>query len=356
MAAYIDYTEAELRRFSPNMKPFYRDVLLSPFGKACLRKAGVLSTARRWTHFMGQFGGETGGGVVVRESLTYTTVAAIRKAWPTRASKHSDAWIKANLLRNPVALRDWAYGGRMGNAKGTPGKPHPDGYSYRGGGWLQTTGKSAVADYCAKCGLTLRSDILDDPEATLQFACWEWQESGCNELADANDLLGISKAINTRSASSRIYPNGMEHRQAWFDKARAIWWDAEAVDERQTTTQPEETSEDLSPPQDAGIAVVEVGADDGPEVSDKPARPAGDTSWFSERSFSHLNRLAEEGSRLAQHIRALKSWVWGILTTLWAAATMVDPGKGTGSVVGQWIAAHPFLAVAIIGTAIGLVI
>lgn len=216
----IDFTEAQLRQFSPKMQAGYLAALLA--GKKSLRKAGILDNGQRLSHFMGQFGGETNGGVIGRESLTYTTVAAIRSAWKVRASKHTDAWIKANLLRKPIELGDWAYGGRMGNRKGTS-----DGYDYRGGGFLQTTGRSAVEDYCRKCGIPIRPDILDDHAATLQFACVEWQESGCNELADANDLLGISKAINTGSARSNVYPNGMKNREHWFARARDIWWDAE---------------------------------------------------------------------------------------------------------------------------------
>ena len=217
---HIDFTEAQLRQFSPKMQAGYLYALLA--GKDVLRQRGLLDNGQRLSHFMGQFGGETEGGTIGRESLTYATVAAIRGAWRARAAKHSDAWIKANLLRNPVALGDWAYGGRMGNAKGTS-----DGYDYRGGGFLQATGKAAVEEYCRKCGISMRSDILDDRAATLLFACVEWKDSGCNELADANDIVGISKAVNTGSANSSVIPNGMANRERWFARARDIWWDAE---------------------------------------------------------------------------------------------------------------------------------
>lgn len=227
----LHLSDSDLRRFSPAMKDFYRNVLLSAEGHAVLREAGILGSGQRLCHFFAQVGAETGGGSVIRESLTYTSIKRIREVWPARARKATDAELKA-LVRNPVALGDWAYGGRLGNRKGKPGKPHSDGYDFRGGGWLQTTGRANVQKYCDLCKIEIRPDILDDPMATLKFACAEWVDSGCNELADANDLMGISKAINTGSASSGIMPNGMEHRTAWFKKARAIWWDAEmkAVD------------------------------------------------------------------------------------------------------------------------------
>jgi putative chitinase len=223
----IDFSEADLRRFAPKMADFYRRALLD--GKAHLAEAGILDNGKRFSHFMGQVGAETGGGTIVRESLNYTTAKRIGEVWPARAKKESAANLK-KLVRNPVALGDWAYGGRMGNRKGTIDAPHPDGYDYRGGGLIQTTGRYAVQKYCDKLKVEIRPDILDDPEATLRFACFEWKESGCNALADANDLMGISRAINTGSANSGIYPNGMEHRTAWFKKAQAIWWDAEPME------------------------------------------------------------------------------------------------------------------------------
>jgi predicted chitinase len=215
----IDFTEAELRRFAPKMAEFYKRALLD--GKEHLKAAGILENGKRLSHFLAQFGAETAGGTILRESLYYTTVKRIRQVWPARSKDDSDYELAA-LLRNPVALGDWAYGGRMGNVKGTR-----DGYDYRGGGFIQTTGKAAVQKYCNRCKIEVRADILDDAHATLQFACAEWVDTKCNALADKNDLLRISKAINTGSAESGVMPNGMTAREAWFRKAQSIWWDAD---------------------------------------------------------------------------------------------------------------------------------
>jgi putative chitinase len=235
MPATIRITASDLAAFSPAMKPFYRDVLLSELGQHWLREAGILASGRRFAHFMAQVGAETAGGTLIRESLTYTTVAAVRGAWSARAAKVSDEWIVLNLLRNPVALGDWAYGGRMGNAKGPEGQPHHDGYDFRGGGWIQTTGRDAVERYCARLGVPIRPDILNDPIATLRFACLEWGEQGCNGYADAGNgpadpdgVMAVSRAINVGNAHSSVEPNGMAHRRRWFAKAKGIWWEAGA--------------------------------------------------------------------------------------------------------------------------------
>lgn len=215
----IQLRRDDFARFAPRAKKEYVEALFANIDK--VRDAGLLESKRRLCHFLGQCSAETDGFVIVRESLNYRTVRAIRNAWRSRASNLSDGWIEANLLGNPVALGDWAYGGRMGNRKGTT-----DGFAYRGGGWIQTTGKDAVEDYCKKLGVPLREDTLDDIGLTLRFALFEWTEGNCNAMADADNVVGISKYINTGSAKSGVQPNGMDRRRQEVAKAMRIWGDA----------------------------------------------------------------------------------------------------------------------------------
>lgn len=212
-------TEADLKKFAPKMKAEYKRAFLE--GQEILAEAGIFESEFRLAHFMGQFGAETNGGTVIRESLTYTTAKRLRQVWPSRFRDKSDAALRP-LLNNPRALGDSVYGGRMGN-----GRNNGDGYVYRGGGMLQTTGKSAVLKYAGGCGLDCGEELLgsylDDCSATLRFACLEWVHSKCNDWADENNLRKVSKAINTGSATSNIEPVGMENRKAWFAKAWGIW-------------------------------------------------------------------------------------------------------------------------------------
>lgn len=311
----IDFTAEELRRFSPKMVPFYVDALLN--GKDDLAEAGILATGQRFSLFMGQFGGETAGGTILRESLHYTSVGAVRNAWRARASKHTNAWIKANLLKKPVALGDWAYGGRMGNRKGTS-----DGFDFRGGGLIQTTGRKAVEDYCRLIGIEPRADALDDPVATLRFACAEWKESGCNAFADANDVYGLSQTINTGSAKSGVVPNGMEHRESWTAKARTIWWDA--------------------------VVPIEDEAEQPPEAAPEAPARAPVTAALDRMPFGRLNELVDQGSRLAAHIQRFFRWLWLVIFGTATAAATVNPNKGSAGALAKWISANPLLSMLIV--------
>ncbi|MFZ1286248.1 MAG: hypothetical protein WAR57_04330 [Candidatus Phosphoribacter sp.] len=215
-------TSEDIKKFAPKARPEYVAALLG--GMDHLRAAGILDNPYRLCHFMAQVGHETGGLTIIRESLHYTSAASIRRTWPARFKDKTDAEL-APLVKNGVALGDAVYTGRMGNDQ--PG----DGYTYRGGGFLQTTGKGAVAEYAKKLGLDPSPSMLDDVAVTLRFACMEWQDAGCCACADENDLTKVSKAINTGSATSNVRPVGLDDRKARFAKAWAIWGDKGKADQ-----------------------------------------------------------------------------------------------------------------------------
>ena len=135
----ITITAADLKKFAPRAHPDYVAALLGSLD--LLRSTGILETELRLCHFMGQVGAETGGLTVIRESLMYMTAKRLREVWPARFRAKTDEEL-APLIKNPVRLGDAVYGGRMGNNIGG------DGYAFRGGGFLQTTGRAAVTRYC----------------------------------------------------------------------------------------------------------------------------------------------------------------------------------------------------------------
>ncbi len=221
-----------MQRFAPKAKSVYVDTLLD--NVHVLREASILDSSLRVAHFFAQCGAETGGFIVLRESLAYRP-ARLREVWPSRFRDKSDAYL-SSLCADQVKLADVVYGGRMGNRAGTS-----DGYDYRGGMWLQTTGRDAVDRYCRQIGATPSPHSLDDPLLTLRFACAEWVASGCNQWADENDITKVSKAINTGSATSNVKPVGMSDRQAWFAKAWSVWGGKgkpDTVPEKPSTAKP----------------------------------------------------------------------------------------------------------------------
>ncbi len=83
-------------------------------------------------------------------------------------------------------------------------------------------------------------------------------------------------------------------------------------------------------------------------AADPPKDKAGVVASMldtSDRNFSILKRLSDQGSRVAGTVRAAKTWFWGLLGGGGAASQLVDTNKGVGQIFADWIAAHPFLFV-----------
>lgn len=187
-------------------------------GDAALAERGIV-TPLRMAHFLAQVLHETGGGTVLFESLRYTTPARLLQIFG--AGNHSAA-IRAEeapgLLGNAPALAERVYG--LGNPRKAAelGNTRPgDGYRYRGGGLLQTTGRGLYRRLSEQAGVDFEATpgLIVAPAFALAPALGAWAGGRLNEAADANDLHGITRAINGGA-------NGLAERQALFERIWAL--------------------------------------------------------------------------------------------------------------------------------------
>lgn len=92
-----------------------------------------------------------------------------------------------------------------------------DGAKFHGRGLIQITGRSNYSAYGKKIGV----DIIKDPGKAAEgrnavlIACLFWADHGLNELADKDDLQGITKRINGGL-------NGFADRKACLVRAKAV--------------------------------------------------------------------------------------------------------------------------------------
>lgn len=87
-----------------------------------------------------------------------------------------------------------AYEGRKNLGNLSPG----DGRRYKGRGPIQITGRSNYRLYGKKIGINIEKypELASNPCIGMQLALEYWKAKGLNTLADADDLVGITKKIN----------------------------------------------------------------------------------------------------------------------------------------------------------------
>jgi putative chitinase len=176
-----------------------------------------INTSLRTAHFLAQLLHETGGGTIRFESLVYRTGSRLLEIFGV--GRHSAAIRPSEvpgLLGDEPKLAERVYGlGNPSKARELGNTEPGDGYRYRGGGLMQTTGRSAYRS----CGQRAGVDFETDPELivsathALKPAVFEWADGRLNDAADRNDIVRITRTINGGL-------NGLDERRAWL----AVTW------------------------------------------------------------------------------------------------------------------------------------
>ena len=205
-----------LREFAPNAQPDYLDALVSE--KAALERAGII-TPLRLCHFLAQTAHETAGYVYVRE-YTKWTPEQMCALWPARFKTKLDPRILA-CRGDEQKLANLAYGGRVGNVDAD------DGWAYRGGGFLQLTGRAAYHDAGTALGVDLEGmpELIEDAAISLNAALYYWSKMGINKFADRNYGRAVGNAINRGNPYAKAEPIGAQTRERWLDRAWKLFGD-----------------------------------------------------------------------------------------------------------------------------------
>lgn len=203
------------RRLCPKARQSY----LSAFetGDALFQAAGI-TTPLRLAHFLAQAFHETGGLTIEWESGNYS---ADRLFQVFGVGHHSAAVTRIEaqeLAYKPQQIFERVYG--LGNPKKAQelGNTKPgDGYRYRGGGVLQTTGRGNYRRMGQKCGVDFETapDLIVSPLHALKPALAEWTEGHLNTAADSDDIVAITRRINGGV-------NGLDQRRDWYRKIRPL--------------------------------------------------------------------------------------------------------------------------------------
>ena len=186
-------------------------------GDVLLSKAGI-NTPLRLAHFMAQVMHESGGLTVTFENMNYRAPRIMQIFGEGKHSASISSSEAEHLAGKPSALAERVYGiGNKKKSKELGNVNAGDGYKFRGGGIMQTTGRANYRRMGEKCGVDFESnpELVCSADHALKPALAEWTEGKLNERADKNDLKGITRRINGGY-------NGLADREAWFKKIRPL--------------------------------------------------------------------------------------------------------------------------------------
>ncbi len=149
-----------------------------------------INTPLRVAHFVAQCAHESGNFVFIKENLNYKA-ASLRKTFPKYFPTDE---LAAQYANRPQMIANRVYASRMGNGDEASG----DGWRYCGRGLIQLTVKDNYTFFAGSLGISVEeaSEYLETFEGAAQSACWYWEQNNLNRFADANDVKGLTRAIN----------------------------------------------------------------------------------------------------------------------------------------------------------------
>jgi putative chitinase len=149
-----------------------------------------IATPQQQAAFIGQCGHECGNFKILEENLNYKA-ATLMKLWAKRFPTQEIANAYAG---NPKKIANMVYANRMGNRDEASG----DGYRFRGRGCIQLTGYANYFHASQALGVDfgMNPDLVATPQYAALTAGWYWSTHKCNELAEASNWVGLTKAIN----------------------------------------------------------------------------------------------------------------------------------------------------------------
>jgi putative chitinase len=204
-------TLQQFRQLVPNTKypQQWYDTLFgkqTELGGKTLLEEYQINTPKRIAAFMAQCGHESGGFVFLSENLNYSAQGLMR----TFAKYFPDQSTAMAYARNPEKIANRVYANRMGNGSEASG----DGFRYRGRGLIQVTGKDNYFWFASSLEITPEeaAEYMQTFEGAAQSACWYWETASLNKLADAGDILTMTKRINGGTI-------GLEDRKKHYEHA-----------------------------------------------------------------------------------------------------------------------------------------
>lgn len=164
-----------------------------------------ITNALRLAHFLAQCSHESGGFKVIYEDLNYSA-DGLKATFPS----YFPGPLNESYARNPAKIGARVYANRMGNGDEASG----DGYTFRGRGYIQLTGKSNYSSFGAFIG----ENTVDNPDLVatqypLASAGYFFDSNNIWTVCDGGSadavIIAVTKKVNGGT-------NGLDDRTKLF--------------------------------------------------------------------------------------------------------------------------------------------
>ena len=172
---------------------------------------------KRGAHLLGQAHHESGGFKRTKEGLYYSTPERLMAVWPSRFKSVEDA---QPYVKNPEALANKVYNGRMGNEEGSN-----DGFKFSGKGFIQLTGRSNYRSFSSDMRLpeVMQHPNFVETEYAFESALWFFRANNlfklCDQGVDSDTIKAVTKKVNGGTHGLKDREEQTKKIYEWLTKA-----------------------------------------------------------------------------------------------------------------------------------------
>ena len=174
-----------------------------------------ITTPNRIAGFVAQCAHESADFKRLEENLNYSEKALNAVFGRYFGKGKRDA---AEYARNPEMIANYVYQDEFRTKRGAMGNVNEgDGWLFRGRGLKQLTGRNNYTAFGKTVDMTAEEavDYVVTEKGAVESACWFWDTAKLNKIADAGDIVKMTKKINGGTI-------GLEDRTERWEKALAL--------------------------------------------------------------------------------------------------------------------------------------
>lgn len=170
-----------------------------------------INTPLRLAHFLSQAAHESGGFKFITENLNYSA-AGLKTTFP----KYFPGNLNEIYARKPEMIASKVYASRMGNGD----EKSRDGWTFRGRGYIQLTGKSNYQEFdnFVDENIIVSPDLVANKYPLLS-AGWYFYKNNLNKISDKGDSKAVITELTKRINGGII---GLDDRIEKFNKIYSL--------------------------------------------------------------------------------------------------------------------------------------